>query len=717
MGLKKGFIERVTLALLLLTCLVGAASAGCIGEITGIDYGCGNAVIESCTFNEHLNCSTRYGLIIKADGITIDGNGYTITGPVEYVASEGVHNKGYNNVTIKNLKIEGFRFGIYFMDANNCSIANNTISYGVGSGIWLFGSSDSNITSNEVNYGKDGHGILLSNHANGNRVRDNTLMTVNGMGICVHESNENEFYHNIVCGNARGDVVVESGVENTGDNNTCDTTKNYNEGTNGVCTYSCAVCSDGTLYGKCSSDKPKYCDDGTLIDDCVRCGCAPGYECNATFGKCYTLPKCSDGTPYGECTLNKPKYCDDGTLIDDCVRCGCPAGYTCNPTSGACYVINCGCISDENASKIFACGDIVTESCTFDCDLNCPTGHGLIIGTDGITIDGGGFTIDGFTPGSCGGFGVQRSGIYNLGHDNVEIKNLEIENFCNGIYLRGDENTGDIVDNNTINNCNIHHNGDNIGDTTTHGIKLKYVSYSIISNNLVHHNKGKGDSCEGGGNGIFLYAGDYNLIFNNTVCDNAKAGIFTKMKPRYNNISYNEVRENGQGGIILRCKCSSSFSIEHNIAVGNKGPGIYVGGPDNTLRFNTVANNKNGSIYKNDASVANGIRVSREAYNTTLISNNATGNDNVDIYVKEELTATGYNNTYQTFSNCEDSLSLTKEGKEEVEGKKIVVWEEIIKEVEQGLELPPVKVTPLMATLIVVIALAFILYGYLRRKT
>jgi len=46
----------------------------------------------------------------------------------------------------------------------------------------------------------------------------------------------------------------------------------------------------------------------------------------------------------------------------------------------------------------------------------------------------------------------------------------------------------------------------------------------------------------------------------------------------------------------------------------------------------------------------------------------------------------------------------------------MVVWEGVIEETKQGIELPPVKVTPLMATLIVVIALAFILYGYLRKR-
>jgi len=651
--MKRSFVGILTVIVTLLPLIcsvsVGSVNAGCIGDVTGIDYGCGDTVIENCTFNEDMNCTTKYGLIIGADGITIDGNGYTITGPVEYADSEGIHNKGCNNITVKNLNIEDFCFGIYFMDANNCTIDNNTISYGVGSGIWLFSSSYNNITNNEINYGKEGHGILLSDNATNNVLKYNRILTKNGMGICVHESKENEFYHNFVCGNARGDIIVESGYGNVGNNNMCNITANYND------------TGTGTGTGTGSSPCTYSCYSGVLVlDESIKL------------------------EPIATTTTDKDKTRRD-----------------------------CGCVSPSG--KIFGCGDVVTESCTFNCNLSCPAGHGLIIGADGIIIDGRGYVLDGVEPRTCDGFGVQRSGIYNPGHDGVVIINLEVKNFCNGIYLKGDEVAGNFVYNNTITNCEIHHNGNNIGETATHGIKLKYVSRSTISDNWIHHNKGGGDSCEGGGNGIFLYAGDYNLIFNNTICDNTKAGIFTKMKPRYNNISYNEVKGNGQGGIILRCKCSSSFDIEHNIVTDNKGPGIYVGGPDNKLRFNTVINNRDGSIYRNDASIANGIRISREAYNTTLISNEVTGNDDADIYVREGLTATGYNNTYRTFLNFEDSVPGV-ECEQEVEGKRMVVWEEVIEETKQGIELPPVKVTPLMATLIVVIALAFILYGYLRKR-
>lgn len=65
--------------------------------------------------------------------------------------------------------------------------------------------------------------------------------------------------------------------------------------------------------------------------------------------------------------------------------------------------------------------------------------------------------------------------------------------------------TGDKVERITIDNCEIHHNGnDSGGDTVTHGIKAVGMFDSVIKNNKIHHNRGKGTGCEDGGNGIFL---------------------------------------------------------------------------------------------------------------------------------------------------------------------------------------------------------------------
>jgi len=50
------------------------------------------------------------------------------------------------------------------------------------------------------------------------------------------------------------------------------------------------------------------------------------------------VQKCVDGTLYGQCSINKPKYCEKGNLIDKCSSCGCPAEAMCKD-DGICIKI------------------------------------------------------------------------------------------------------------------------------------------------------------------------------------------------------------------------------------------------------------------------------------------------------------------------------------------------------------------------------------------
>ena len=260
-----------------------------------------------------------------------------------------------------------------------------------------------------------------------------------------------------------------------------------------------------------------------------------------------------------------------------------------------------GCVG---ATQTFTCGETVTESCTFNGNMSCPAGRGLKIGADDITIDGAGFTLDGVSPGdACTASGVARTGIYispsgdEEERNNIVIKNLNVKSFCNGIFLRGDEDYH--VVNNTIENCRVYDNGRNVAGVKSNGITLIFVYESTIENCKIYNNTG-GEGCtppcENGGSGIFMYAGNDNVITNNDIYDNKKGGFFTKAKPMRNEISHNEVWGNHQGGIIVRCKCSQNLTIEYNNVSYNYGTGIFIGGPCNTIRHNKVCNNMNGAI-------------------------------------------------------------------------------------------------------------------------
>jgi len=178
-----------------------------------------------------------------------------------------------------------------------------------------------------------------------------------------------------VCGNYDADECLEWGsTTNCSVNTICQ---------DGNCVVQ-QKCSDGTLYGQCSTNKPKYCDNGNLIDKCATCNCPSNQACQ-TNGSCRTAitcqnecspadskrcsnngyqtcgnydedsclewgsiimcssntvcqngnciqQKCTDGTLYDQCSINKPKYCDNGNLIDKCSLCGCLADYFCDIT-------------------------------------------------------------------------------------------------------------------------------------------------------------------------------------------------------------------------------------------------------------------------------------------------------------------------------------------------------------------------------------------------
>ena len=338
----------------------------------------------------------------------------------------------------------------------------------------------------------------------------------------------------------------------------------------------------------------------------------------------------------------------------------------------------CGCVG---ATQTFTCGETVTESCVFNCDMSCPAGRGLKMGANDIIVDGAGFTLDGVTPGdACTASGAARTGIYNSPfgdeeeHNNIVIKNLTIKNFCNGIYLNGDEDYH--VVNNTIENCRVYNNGRNVAGVKSNGIKLIFVYESTIENCKIYNNTG-GEGCtppcENGGSGIFMYAGNDNIITNNDIYDNKKGGFFTKAKPMRNEISHNEVWGNHQGGIIVRCKCSQNLTIEYNNASCNYGTGIFIGGPCNTIRHNNVSNNKNGSIEplpdtghggcgvnfgRDDADVPCGPGGSCGSRLNSLINNTICDNEYLDIW--ERAAVRGTNNGVE--NKCDEPDGWNDDG-------------------------------------------------------
>ena len=336
-----------------------------------------------------------------------------------------------------------------------------------------------------------------------------------------------------------------------------------------------------------------------------------------------------------------------------------------------------GCVANPGTSEagtVYGCGDLVNCSCTFNGNLTCNPAGGLIVNSNGIVIDGSGYTITGtVTPADCEG-AIESSpctvsGIYNAGYDDVVIQNLEIENFCTGIALAG---TGpNKIRNNTIDNCSIHDNGFNTmsggSEMVTHGIHACNIDGAVgepaltITNNEIYNNEGTGCGCGDGGNGIFILAGspgtkhEYCNISCNKLYGNAKAGFWTKMQLTRSNITHNEIWGNGngasitdttRGGIVLRCKMSDenyiAYNNIHDHVADGRGYGMFVGGGSNIIEYNTVTNNSrhgismarsdgshNNELYKNTV-CDNGVDISTFGPSSNTIGDNNTCDTTAD---------------------------------------------------------------------------------------
>jgi hypothetical protein len=117
-------VTMLALAGIVLLLAAGGASAKDCG--TGVaDCECGDTVVADWTFTGNMSCSTGNGLIVGSDNITIDGNGYKLSGDVANASCSGgggsspcvahsgvINDGGWDNVVVNDLEIENFCTGI-----------------------------------------------------------------------------------------------------------------------------------------------------------------------------------------------------------------------------------------------------------------------------------------------------------------------------------------------------------------------------------------------------------------------------------------------------------------------------------------------------------------------------------------------------------------------------------------------------------------------------
>lgn len=170
-------------------------------------------------------------IVVEKDDILVDGAGYTLKGTG---IRTGINLMERINVTIKNIEINNFFYGIYLNSSLNNNLSNNNIQanlYGIylfessnntiiGSnitknnsfGIWFRCSSNNDINENRISENVQ-DGIWLSCSSDNNRVSGN-IINSNGYGIRFddHSNNilrNNDFKDNIYNFGVFGSILSE----------------------------------------------------------------------------------------------------------------------------------------------------------------------------------------------------------------------------------------------------------------------------------------------------------------------------------------------------------------------------------------------------------------------------------------------------------------------------------------------------------------------------
>ncbi|MDH5266148.1 MAG: right-handed parallel beta-helix repeat-containing protein [Candidatus Bathyarchaeota archaeon] len=137
-------------------------------------------------------------IVVERDNIVVDGADYTVQGTGNGI---GIDLSFRSNVTIKNIEIRKFGYGIYLNHSVSNSIVGSILMANGGESIRIYESSNNNITRSNI-MANDVDGIVLYGSSN-NTIANNDIRN-NYDGIRLYESSNNIIVGNILGNNYYG---------------------------------------------------------------------------------------------------------------------------------------------------------------------------------------------------------------------------------------------------------------------------------------------------------------------------------------------------------------------------------------------------------------------------------------------------------------------------------------------------------------------------------
>lgn len=183
---------------------------------------CGQTVTTSVKLTQDLRNCPNDGLVVGASDITIDLNGHAITGthPTEYGDYDcrcAINDlAGYDRVTLRGGRIEGFMDGALFIGARGVVVSGLTSSGHYTDGVYLGESSDGRVSQSTFSdsyrgvHSRDSRGLTIVDNrvhdiehssialfrVTDSLVRDNTVLQSTDWGIELVNSSRTTVQHN-----------------------------------------------------------------------------------------------------------------------------------------------------------------------------------------------------------------------------------------------------------------------------------------------------------------------------------------------------------------------------------------------------------------------------------------------------------------------------------------------------------------------------------------
>jgi len=159
--------------------------------------------------------SSADGIVVERDNVIINGAGCILQGAMNGC---GVDLSGRSNVTVMNMRIQNFEFGIFLYSTLQCAIYGNTLTnnryYGIGVNSGLNNTVFGNILFNNINFGISIWGFSHDVH-----IQENKITSSDIAGISVSDSYNITIFKNEISENVDGILIYNSTNNEVSGNN------------------------------------------------------------------------------------------------------------------------------------------------------------------------------------------------------------------------------------------------------------------------------------------------------------------------------------------------------------------------------------------------------------------------------------------------------------------------------------------------------------------